>query len=239
MRNEEEISVIRSNITDPFFVPNFLLENEISYLIKIFEESLDNNCSSIIKKNTGPVTLNLNNFNQDQVVTNIIDRLKSIIGNYVITAAFFYKTEYPHVIHNDDTFELPNDVYKGITLPLKLYGENVKEFPQLCFFDQLYFHGPAKFFKNENDIPTYYNEQIYDYSRIENLAAAEFDQKLYETYFTHLKKHWLDGMSIKCMIPWIPRNAIIFDSIRLHCASDFRRVGVHSKLGISIFTKKT
>jgi hypothetical protein len=120
MRNEEEISVIRSNITDPFFVPNFLLEDEVSYLIKIFEQSQDNNCSSIIKKNTGPVTLNLNNFNQDQVVTNIIDRLKSIIGNYVITAAFFYKTEYPHVIHNDDTFELPNDVYKGITLPLNL-----------------------------------------------------------------------------------------------------------------------
>jgi GTP-binding protein LepA len=38
--------------------------------------------------------------------------------------------------------------------------------------------------------------------------------------------------------PNAPLQALIFDSVRLHCASDFRKLNIQSKLGISIFTKK-
>jgi hypothetical protein len=38
-------------------------------------------------------------------------------------------------------------------------------------------------------------------------------------------------------LKWKPTDALVFDSVRLHCASDFRKLNIQSKLGISIFTK--
>jgi hypothetical protein len=58
------------------------------------------------------------------------------------------------------------------------------------------------------------------------------------TYLTHLKYKWLEGLTLWGTIKWKPGTAIIFDSVRLHCASDFRKLGIKSKLGISIFTRK-
>ena len=49
--------------------------------------------------------------------------------------------------------------------------------------------------------------------------------------------NWLSGLTFWGTLDWRPGNALIFDSTRLHCASDFRQQGIKSKLGISIFTK--
>jgi hypothetical protein len=191
--------------------------------------------TQVIKKNTGPVTLDLNLFSKNLILQNILDKLKKEIGNFEITAAFFFETDYPHIIHNDDTFELPDTVYKGITIPLELTGFQ-KEYPKLCFFNQYYFHGPAKFFNGSNDIPTYYNKQVYDYKDVDDLVTMPLVDT--DKYFTHLKSQWLEGLSLHSALDWIPGNVLIFDSVRLHCASDFRSLGIKSKLGISIFTKR-
>lgn len=237
-RSIEKINDIKSYMTDPFSVDNFLSKDDIEHLISIYDsaDSLNNPYEGKIKKNTGPVTLNLYPFYRDTVVEKIIKKLNSHIGEFEITAAFFFKTDYPHIIHNDDTFELPDGVYKGITIPLAVYGSDAV--PSLCFFDQCYFHGPAKFFNGDSDIPTYYNKQIYEYSNIDGLVNSNFPDDLYKKYFTHLRKSWLEGLSFKCALPWIPGNVLIFDSVRLHCASDFRSLGIKEKLAISIFTKK-
>jgi hypothetical protein len=55
---------------------------------------------------------------------------------------------------------------------------------------------------------------------------------------THLKPQWLEGLSLHSTLDWVPGNIMIFDSLRLHCASDFRKLGIRSKTAISIFTKK-
>lgn len=240
MRTREQIDYIKSHIENPYAIDDFISDIEIEHLIKIYNESQFHNDSykGKIKKNTGPVTLDLSSYINDEVISSIILKLKEKIGNFEITAAFFFKTDYPHIIHNDDTFELPDNVYKAVTLPLRMYGDNIIGYPELCFFDQFYFHGPAKFFKDETFIPTYYNKQVYDYSNIENITSAPFDEIRYQKYFTHLKKKWLKGLSLNITIPWIPGTAIIFDSTRLHCASDFRKQNIEEKLAISIFTKK-
>ena len=179
--------------------------------------------------------MDLKPYFSDLVVEKIIAKLKTHILDFQITAAFFFQTDYPHIIHNDDTFELPDTVYKGITLPLHISGE-YSTFPSLCFFDQFYFHGPAKFFKGDTNIPTYYNKQVYDYNAVDNLSNLPFDDR--DSLFTHLKPQWLEGLSLHSALDWIPGSALVFDSTRLHCASDFRKLGIKSKLGISIFTKK-
>jgi hypothetical protein len=237
MRTIEQVSAIKKTISRPFSVEQFLSQTDINCLIDLYtqESNLASPYNGLIKKNTGPTTLNLHQFGDHPIVQKIISSLETYIGRFEITAAFFFHTDYPHVIHNDDTFELPSGVYKGITLPLKLNGFN-GQYPKLCFFKQFYFHGPAKFFKGSKNIPTYYNKQIYKYDDIDNLTTEAFVDRW--NYFTHLKPQWLEGLSLESALDWVPGNALIFDSVRLHCASDFRSLGIQSKLGISIFTRK-
>lgn len=114
-----------------------------------------------------------------------------------------------------------------------------RSFPYLCFFDQIYLEGPSKFFNGSSNIPTYYNLQVYEYSKVLNLSSSIIDKGIIQKFFTHLRPKWLEGLSFKSAELWKPGNAIIFDCVRLHCASDFRTQGIKSKLGLSIFTKLT
>ena len=242
MRTTEQINNIKKTFSDPYIVHDFIKPSDVAHLIKLFDE--DNNDGNIdphqskIYKNTGPITLSIYKYLSDPVVNDIITRLKLAIGNFEITAGFFFFTDYPHIIHNDDTFQLPDTVYKGITIPLRLDAESIVDYSNLCFFDQHYFHGPSKFFKGSKDVPTYYNKQVYEYSNVDGLLGHNsIDEDLYQKYFTHLKREWLEGLSLHSVLPWKPGSCIIFDSLQLHCASDFRKHNIKSKLGISIFTK--
>ena len=234
MRTPAQIKLIKESISNPFYVENFLSTQEINSLIKLFEtQKVEPNK---IYKNTGPVTLDINLFFDNNIIQKIFELLINYIGKYELTAGFFFWTNYPHIIHNDDTYELPPNVYKGITIPLKIYGQGI---PKLFFFDQFYFQGPSKFFKGETDVPTFYNKQVYSYEDVDLLREGmHIDKKLRLKYFSHVKEKWLEGLSLWGGIDWIPGNAIIFDSTRIHCASDFRTLGIKAKLGISIFTKK-
>lgn len=235
MRTLSQIELIKNRISNPYSVENFLSRGEIDHLVTVFQHTLQNDSSRVTYKNTGPVTINLNNFLEDQVIIKVLESIKSEIGNYEVTSAFFFQTDYPHIIHNDDTFELPDTVYKAITIPLQLTGSDI---PKLCFFDQFYFHGPAKFFNGSTNVPTYYNQQVYDYKNVDGVVPdLDFDSVIWSKYLTHLKPKWLTGLTFWGALDWIPGNAIIFDSTRLHCASDFRQQGITSKLAISIFTK--
>jgi len=234
MRSQEDIALIKSRITDPYSVTDFLSQTDIEHLIELFEQQEVE--PNKVYKNTGPVTLDIKPYLEDPVVSKVIDKLVKEIGPFEITAGFFFTTNYPHIIHNDDTFELPVGVYKGITIPLKTYGAN--KIPKLCFFDQFYFHGPAKFFYGDKDIPTYYNKQIYDYTDVDSVTDGMLiDESTRVTYLTHLKPAWLKGLTFWGTLDWRPSSVLIFDSVRLHCASDFRQQNITHKLGISIFTK--
>lgn len=236
VRTQEEKDIIVKNLSEPTAVENFLDKNEINHLIEIYKSS------NKIQKNTGPVTsLDIKDlFKTDPVLKNIFDRIKEKIGDCEIYTSFFFYVETPHVIHNDDSKDGPIP-YKGIAFPLELTYVDDKinnSYPSLCFFDQYFLEGPAKFFAGSaRNIPTYYNIQVYEYSDVQNKSLEAFDIKLHKQYFTHLQASWLNGLSFKKALPWVPGNALMFDCARLHCASDFRTQGIKSKLGLSIFTK--
>lgn len=234
MRTQDQIDIIKSRIIDPYIIEDIISQEDVQHLIDLFEmQTIE---EEKVYKNTGPVTLDLKLFLTDTIVSKLLDKIKLEIGQYEITAAFFFRTNYPHIIHNDDTFELPDSVYRGITIPLKAYGSD--RLPELCFFDQFYFHGPSKFFNGDTDIPTYYNKQVYDYKDVDGVGNSMLiDESTRVNYFTHLKLAWLKGLSLWGTLKWKPTSALIFDSTRLHCASDFRQQGITHKLAISIFTK--
>lgn len=231
MRTQEQIDKIKKTFSDPREVSNFLSNDDIKHLINLYET----NNAHHVHKQTGPVTLDISYVLNDSVVQQILKRIEQEIGPFEITAGLFFRTSYPHIIHNDDTFELPDNVYKAIAMPLQLTG-NIEAVPRLCFFDQHYFHGPAKFFKDDLDIVGFFNEHVYSYENVDGVVPSLFMDKT--KFFTHLKPKWLNGLSLYTTIPWTIGSAIIFDSVQLHCASDFRSLGVDNKLGLSIFTKQ-
>ena len=226
MRTAAQIDSIKQRFSAPYSVEHFVSQEDIAELIRIYEQG------NKTFKNTGPVTLDIKDYVNEPVFQRLLAGIQTEIGPFEVTAGLFFKTDFPHVIHNDDTFELPEGVYKGVTIPLYADGQGI---PKLCFFDQCYFHGPAKFFNGSMNVPTYYNTQLYDYSTVDGVVSEPFVD--HNRYFTHLNPKWLQGLSLHSALDWIPTQAIIFDSVRLHCASDFRQLGIKSKLGLSIFTK--
>jgi hypothetical protein len=229
MRSTKDKELLVSRFTDVIYVKDFLRQEEIDYLIELFENS-----NSKIYKNTGPVTCE--SIMHDPMINIIAERLKPLIGDFKIYSAAFFNVKFPHIIHNDDEKSLPL-TYKAITLPLKLeYAGGETELPKLCIFDQYYLEGPGKFFNGDDEIPTYYNRQIYEYSEVQNKSATAISQDTAKKYLTHIKPNWLEELSLNSLHEWQPGAAIIFDALKLHCASDFRRLNITSKLGISIFT---
>lgn len=234
MRSSQDKELIRSNLITPFSVKNILTKKEITSFIDYYNQS-----SNKIKKNTGPITLNINleEFESNKFKF-LIDRLSKFIGqNWKIYSAFFFYTDIPHIIHNDDSYDFPL-IYRAITIPLQIFaGEDYQNlFPSLCFFDQYYLDGPSKFFFGSKDIPTFYNKCVYDYNDVINRDYSGINEVERLEYLSHLKKSWINGLTLNSIIDWIPGDAIIFDNCRLHCASNFKKQNIHAKLGLSIFT---
>lgn len=232
-RTQKERDIISGNMAEPYLIENFLSPDDIAELIKLFH-SKDNK----VEKNTGPVTSDITEeFKTHPVLKRIYEQIKQEVGECVIYTSFFYKVNIPHLIHNDDD-KLGPVVYKAFTLPIEIEYENENTgYPYLCMFDQYYLEGPSKFFGGSKiDIPTYYNAQVYEYSQVQNTTDKPFPTDVYLTYMTHLRPFWLKGLSFKSALEWKPGNAIVFDCVRLHCASDFNKQGIKSKLGLSIFT---
>lgn len=229
MRTETEQREIENLFSEPVSLENFLSPNEVEELIKIFEKTAD---EEKIFKNTGPITLNID-FSKEPFKL-LLDKFAPVLGDFELISGFYFYTDYPHIIHNDDSFDLPK-TFKGITLPLRYRGS--EKYPYLCFFHQYYLNGPAKFFKGESKLPEFYNKNIFDYSDVKNKSTKEFPRIIHDIYLSHLKYEWLNELSFDRALPWKPGNALIFDSVRLHSASNFLKQGITDKLGISIFTK--
>ena len=233
-RTPEERNIIVSNFADPYSLENFLSSEDISELINLYQYR-----ENKIHKHTGPITSELkDDFDKIDILKKIQNKIKDQIGDCKIYTGFYFHVNQPHIIHNDDD-KLGPIVYKAFTRPLKLeYQKEDTGYPYLCMFDQYYLEGPSKFFGGANiEVKEYYNSIVYEYTQVQNLSTDPFDQTLHMKYLSHLKPHWLKGLSFQSAQEWRPGNAIVFDAVRLHCSSNFVAQGIKSKLGISIFTQ--
>jgi hypothetical protein len=232
MRPQSHKDYISSHLIDPFSIEKFLNDEEINELVNLYKEDKTKNY-----KNTGPVTVDVIGIIKDHpTLKKIFSRIKSVIGECEVYAAFLFYVEIPHIVHNDDAYNYPL-IHKGIAIPLQInYESENTGYPSLCFFDQHYLEGPSKFFQGSRNIPTFYNKCIYDYADVQNKSSEKIDSEIKGKYFTHIKDQWLEGLSFNSAQSWVPGNAIFFDCARLHAASDFKAQGIKSKLGLSIFT---
>ena len=69
-------------------------------------------------------------------------------------------------------------------------------------------------------------------------TGKDFDEEIHNKFFTHLPIERFTGLTIECIVEWKPGDIIVFDTARIHCATDFLKHGITRKLGYSIFTAK-
>lgn len=227
-RPQEDKDFILDRLEETYYIENFINQDDIHELIEMY-----NKAENKVYKNTGPITSAIKNY-KFPVMRKITDKINNLYPDSEIYHGMFFYVERPHIIHNDDNREKWPKIYKAFNIPLKYDGE---EEPHLCFFDQVYLDGPSKFFRGETEVETYYNTIVNDYKDVLGKTDEPFDPIMKEKYLTHLKDKWLEGLSFNSAHNWRPGNAIVFDCCRLHCASDFTKKSIKSKLGISIFTK--
>ena len=225
MRSAEQINKIKKFESDPFQAHNILSRSDVDFLLKTFDHSQKT------IKSTGPVVAKIDY--ENIVFQKILNHLYPLIGNFEIRYAHFFAVEKPHVLHIDDDHDYPNS-YKAITVPLWHDG---KKDPKFFVFNQHYYGGPAKFFKNrEIDPKVHYNIPVTDYTEIEGKDEYGIPKQIREQ-IDHLKDSWLEGLSVKAYFPWTVTSAIVFDSLQIHSAGNFTKQGVTKKIGLSIFTK--
>jgi len=225
MRTPEQIDRIKRGHGRPYTIAGIPLSGLLDYYF--------DNQASVVQKTTGPRVLRVD---PDEVTfAPLVSTLMRHIGDCKIRYMHFFDVTTPHIIHNDDEFEYP-DCYKAFTIPLKIYGasDDVK----LFVFDQYYYGGPAKFVNGEDasEFAVHYNTFLTDYSGVENCTSEQIDAQVKLEYLSHLQDDWLQGLSIADSLSWRVGNALCFDSLALHCSSDFTAKGIERKIGMSIFT---
>lgn len=222
-RNEK----IKSKFSKAFSLNNFMLEEEIEMLLHYHFENKQK-----IKKNTGPITSNIEYF----FISDIIDSLKDEFGPFEFRTAHIFQTDTPHILHNDDDFDLPN-LYKAFVIPLQKVSIEPCGDPKLLVFDQSYFEGPSKFVfgEEEKDFKVYYNKIVTSNEDVQDKDFSGIDSKT-RMLIPHIKDKWLDGLTVESVLDWKIGDVLVFDSAKIHCASDFRKDGILEKIGLSIFT---
>ena len=229
MRTPEQIQKIKHNQSSPVQLLNAISNNDVLSLIDYYDTDL------IIQKNTGPKVQYIKE--GTGVIDNILCLLRKQFGNFEVRSAHYFDVTNPHIIHNDDDVDYPN-VYKAFTIPLLTEGANC-DLAKLIMFDQHYYGGPAKFMQNGPANKTeFYNKNLYIYNDVEGTSDKGISDQVL-SMLGHLQPQWLEGLSVNSLFPWTIGSIIAFDSLQLHCASNFKEHNITRKLGISIFTTLT
>jgi len=228
MRTQQQIEKIKKGQGDPYSINN-VVDVESLYNYYVFNEG------NVVQKNTGPKILKVDP--TEDLFDSLIKSLKKQVGDFDVRYMHYFDVTDPHIIHNDDEFEYP-DCYKAFTIPLRIYGSS--DDVKLIVFDQYYYGGPAKFVNGSDmsDYPVHYNKFLTDYNDIEQQSNVELNDAELE-HLTHLQPSWLKGLSINKILPWSIGKALCFDSLALHCSSDFKSKGITRKIGLSIFTTRS
>jgi len=229
MRSSTQIEKIKKTHSDPVQIFNALDETKIKFLLDYYHSQ------DKIEKNTGPKVVYVKE--GTGIIDDMLILLRKQFGNFKVRACHFFDVDNPHVLHIDDSYDYPNS-YKAFTIPLWVESGDCNKI-KLVMFDQYYYGGPVKFFKGEvfEKEVIFYNKHLYDYTDIENLSNTSILKPIKLQLLSHLKEEWLEGLSVQTYYPWTIGSIIAFDSLKIHCSSNFKKVGINRKIGLSIFTE--
>lgn len=235
-RPQEQVDEILSKVSNTVVLKNFMSRSDRNILLDIYHNNKNRD-----HKNTGPTTLIAREFKDDPKFTKIFNKIQTKLElKLKVWGGNFFETETPYVIHNDVDYRHDIIPAKCIVIPLqKFYMENSvvnDKDAQFYIFDQMFFHAPVKCFKNAKDIKNFYNWPLYDYTDVYGLHKDNRKPDINISHFDEKYPQWCEGFSVESACNWVPGDVIVFDCVRLHCASNFLDNGVSKKIGLSLFT---
>ena len=234
-RPQEQVDEILSNVSSTVVLKQFLSRTDRDALLKIYHNNTQRD-----HKDTGPTTLIAREFKHDPSFIKIFNKVQAQLGlDLNIWGGNFFEADKPYVIHNDVDYRHDIMPAKCLVIPLqRFYHEDAvmnDTDAQFHIFDQMFFHAPVKCFKGSTDIPNFYNWPLYDYKDVYGLHEDNRKPDI-NTMFDEKYPQWMEGFSIESSCDWVPGDVIVFDCVRLHCASNFLDNGIYKKIGLSLFT---
>ena len=209
----------------PHQIKDFLTEEQITDLI--FRHQ---NNPQTITKNTGPkVTHNL----ECETMDIILSKLKEQFNFSGICNTQIFDVKKPHILHNDWG---EDDKGRGLAflMPLRHNGDRN---PGFVLYDQYYKKGAVKLYGGgPGPKNVYYNTPLLSYEDVEYTTENTFDEVLYNKFLTHINLKWVQGLSVYKIFEWLPTSLIVFHRNNIHSATDFTKLGITEKIGLSVFT---
>jgi hypothetical protein len=155
-------------------------------------------------------------------------------GDWIVDGGNYFETDRPYRLHCDSGKHSPKHLYYNIVIPIEFWADQYnEELNKLIITDQKWY-GDAAFFVKGDISKNEYNICITDYDEVENLQLG-FDKELI-AHCDHLNQQNLEGFSVKSIVSWNPGDIILFKRNFIHVTSNWKRAGVHKKLGLSLFT---
>lgn len=166
------------------------------------------------------------------------DRLKALLGDFIVTEGSYFSTRNPFTLHADTGKDTEAILYKGILIPLEVEPQDTPTCT--IFFKQRWLGMAANFYKGCTEVPVCrYNDDIFDYSEVVGFNGEKpFDREVFEEYLSHAQYSTLTGLDVDAIVEWRPRRVIIFDRCQLHSSDCFRKRGIEKKCGLQLLTEK-
>lgn len=236
-----------------FSKENFFDHDELEWLTDLmYREHKERR----VKKN-GTLHFNVDN----EIIKNkFFDKIKTIVpelddtewhGNFLITST-------PYNLHVDTGVpESFNDTAPGkqIIIPLYTCWTGHKDKPEdwypdcgTAFFKNRFIMYGTNFAKSDShyDTNVFYTVRNYNnlvcYNQDGSIKDVDWnapiDEEVYQRYFTHYNRRWLDGFELEAVHNWKRGNIIVFDRSQTHSGVNFMKHNVTMKAGLSLMTTR-
>ena len=170
------------------------------------------------------------------------DKIKNMIGEYELDFFAWQEAIIPWKIHADIRWYKDKLPYKVILFPLDVVCQsgNQNKTHTIAFKQRNYLEankntGEGK--KGNTDQSQW--TRPCDHPGVRNLVDGyRIDKETHNKYFSHMPYESLEGLEIDNIFEWIPGNCVVWDQNQLHCADNFLKNNIKTKLSLIFFTNQ-
>ena len=180
---------------------------------------------------------------EGKVIREIFDaKLKDIIGEYELDFYAWQEAIRPWKAHADLRWYPDKLPYKVVLFPIDVISEQEdwKDTYTIAFKQRDYLEGntnDGKGKKGNTDQSTWLRP--CDKSSTHNLVDGySISKEEHEKYFSHMPYEYMEGLEIDNIFRWTPGSCVTWDQNALHCADNFLKNKIKTKLSLIFFTNQ-
>ena len=180
---------------------------------------------------------------QGKILKKIFDqKIKNIIGNYELDFYAWQEAIIPWKIHADLRWYPDKVPYKVILIPLDVVSDQPtwKDTYTVAFKQRNYLEGNKNTNEGEkgNTDQTDWKRPCTKPGTVNLVDGFKISKSQHEKYFSHMSYQFLEGLEIDNLFKWTPGSCVVWDQNQLHCADNFLKNNIKTKLSLIFFTNQ-